>query len=232
MYKSRRVFTFGLLMSSLVMLAIIPLLNYSSFSPREAKAESEYGLIMDDNYKSKYSSFEKKEVIECNNINVNNNGFNGATLQPALNGLVTDEAQASDEGEIAASGNDAGRASGSDTDFKVVCINNNNGGNATEPTEPTEPTATLAVSKTVTCNPNDISTRAAEACQNIAIALPPNEFNIVVTGNNPKPSEFPGSSVPVVVTLGAGNYEVTEEEAPILPFPGVTTTVTTNFSGD
>ena len=147
-------------------------------------------------------------------------------MPPALNGLATDEAQASDEGEIAASGNDAWRASGSDTDFKVVCINNNNGGNATEPT------ATLAVSKTVTCIPNDITTRAAAACQNIAIALPPNEFNIVVTGNNPKPSEFPGSSVPVVVTLGAGNYEVTEEEAPILPFPGVTTTVTTNFSGD
>ena len=45
---------------------------------------------MDDNYKSKYPSFEKKEVIECNNINVNNNGFNGATLPPAINGLATE----------------------------------------------------------------------------------------------------------------------------------------------
>ena len=54
------------------MLAIMPLLNYSSFSPTEAKAESEYGLMMDDNYKSKYSSFEK-EVIECNNFNLNVN---------------------------------------------------------------------------------------------------------------------------------------------------------------
>ena len=32
--------------------------------------------------------------IECNNINVNNNGFNGATLPTALNGLATDEEQA------------------------------------------------------------------------------------------------------------------------------------------
>ena len=74
MYKSV-VLTFGLLMSSLVMLAIMPLLNYSSFSPTEAKAESEYGLMMDDNYKSKYPSFEK-EVIECNNFNLNVNDNN------------------------------------------------------------------------------------------------------------------------------------------------------------
>ena len=49
-------------------------------------------------------------------------------LQPFLNGLATDEAQASDEGEIGASsiGSDGGRPSGSDTDSRFVCINNNN----------------------------------------------------------------------------------------------------------
>ncbi len=43
----------------------------------------------------------------------------------ALGALATDEAQASDQGEIAASGSDVGRPSDSDTDFKVVCIYNN-----------------------------------------------------------------------------------------------------------
>jgi hypothetical protein len=54
-----------------------------------------------------------------------------------------------------------------------------------------------------------------------------------VSGNNPNPSEFPGSSVPVNVTLGAGDYEVTEE-VPLVtpPQAGVSTTRTTNFAGD
>ena len=50
--------------------------------------------------KSKVSSNVIVKNIECNNFNVNNKGFNGATLPPAINGLATDEAQASDEGEI------------------------------------------------------------------------------------------------------------------------------------
>ena len=48
-------------------------------------------------------------------------------MQPFLNGLETDETQASDEGEIGATsiGSDGGRPSGSDTESRVVCINNN-----------------------------------------------------------------------------------------------------------
>jgi hypothetical protein len=83
-----------------------------------------------DSY-NKYNDNSLKK-IECNNINVNNNGFNGATLPTSLNGLASDEAQASaDGGEIGASsfasdsGSDAGRPSGSDRDLRVVCIYNN-----------------------------------------------------------------------------------------------------------
>ena len=99
------------------------------------------------------------------------------------------------------------------------------GGNAVEPT------ATLAVTKTVTCTPNDTLQPAVVACQIILSSVLPSSFNIVVTGNNPNPSEFAGSSVPVDVSLGAGDYEVTEE-APFVPPPaGAGITLTTNFSG-
>ncbi len=39
-----------------------------------------------------------------------------------------------------------------------------------------------------------------------------------MTGNNPNPSEFAGSHDPVVVNLGAGNFEVSEE-VPFLVVP-------------
>jgi len=38
----------------------------------------------------------------------------------------------------------------------------------------------------------------------------PEDFTITVTGNNPSPSEFPGSEEGTLVTLGAGDYEVNE----------------------
>ena len=81
--------------------------------------------------------------------------------------------------------------------------------------EPPEPNATLAMTKTVTCNPGDTFPQSAAACETIRNSVLPSLFNITVTGNNPNPSEFPGLSVPVNVTLGAGDYEVTEE-APFL----------------
>jgi hypothetical protein len=74
----------------------------------------------DNSYPSKDSS-----NVNCNNFNVNGLGINA--LPPALNGLTTDETQASEEGEVGASSlvSDGSRSSGSDTDFRVVCINNN-----------------------------------------------------------------------------------------------------------
>ena len=106
--------------------------------------ESDYG--MDNSYDDKQSygkdsnSYDKSKdsstlvkKIKCNNINANLNGFNGVeigTLPTALTGLATDEAQATDEGEVGASssgsgsGSDGGRPSGSDNDSRI-CINNN-----------------------------------------------------------------------------------------------------------
>ena len=108
-------------------------------------------FLMDNNYESDYgmNSYNGKQSygkdnnyykskdssnVKCNNINVNVNGFNGVTLPTALNGLTTDEGQASsDEGDVGANsfesdsgGIDGGKPSGSDTDSRFVCINNNN----------------------------------------------------------------------------------------------------------
>ena len=98
--------------------------------------------------------------------------------------------------------------------------------------EPPEPNATLAVKKTVTCTPTDTSIEAFGACGFILGSAPPSLFNITVTGNNPNPSEFPGSSVPVTVTLGAGDYEVTEEVPFVTPRADASITRTTNFAGN
>jgi len=99
-------------------------------------------FLMDNNYESDYgmNSYDGKQSygkdnnyykskdssnVKCNNINVNGLGINA--LPPALNGLATDETQAAEEGEVGASsiGSDSGRSSGSDTNFRVVCIYNN-----------------------------------------------------------------------------------------------------------
>ena len=107
--------------------------------------ESDYG--MDNSYdnkqsygkdsnsydKSKDSTIVKKE--KCNNINVNLNGFNGIAVNavpPVLNGLATNEAQASeDEGEIGTSSSGSGERNANgyqnnDKNFRSVCIDNNN----------------------------------------------------------------------------------------------------------
>ena len=53
-------------------------------------------------------------------------------MPPSLSGLLTDEAQAADEGERGASSDGSGsgscgsESSGSDNDFIFICINNNN----------------------------------------------------------------------------------------------------------
>ena len=103
--------------------------------------ESDYGMDNGNDEKKSYgkdsnSYYKSKDSrnVECNNVNANLNEFNGVqvgTLPTALNGLATDnEAQASaDEGEIGASSsgsNDDSRPSDHDSDFRVVCIYNNN----------------------------------------------------------------------------------------------------------
>jgi hypothetical protein len=88
--------------------------------------------------------------------------------------------------------------------------------------EPPELNTTLAVTKTVACTTTSASLQPA--CDVIVegtgfpnLQITPNQFNITVTGNNPNPSQFNGSSTAVVVTLDPGPYNVSD-----IRYPSVT----------
>jgi len=214
--------------------------QYNTYEPRE--------YTSDNNYKSKKDSSNSVSInkLKCINNNVNINGNNTGDINVGNSGRSASSPGTDDEGYLGVGssgggnygeGYDNGYKKQKDQGFTCIINNNNNntnivagGGNITEP----EPTATLAVTKTTRCDPDD-SDAALEACGAIENAISPDEFNIVVTGNEPDPDEFPGSNTPpgVVVTLGAGDYQVTEElpNLPILP-PGVSVSRTTTFAGN
>jgi hypothetical protein len=78
----------------------------------------------------------------------------------------------------------------------------------------TEPPETeLSVTKTVNCN-FFAGSPSGEAVCNFALASDnfpePSDYQITVTGNNPDPSSFAGSESPVVVSIGPGEYTVSE----------------------
>ncbi len=197
--------------TSAIFLAIVLIVGtFAAISPLfisgvEAQAEYRY----DNNYNPKYLPYEN-DNINCNNINVNVNGFNGievGTLLTALRGLATDKAQASDEVERGASSFGSGSGSngpvGSDNDLVYVCISNNNNNNE-QPLEPT--TATLKVIKQINCED-----QIEGDCDDLRELVNENDYIIQVEGNNPDPSSpFPGSPIGTDITLGPGEYVVTE----------------------
>ena len=93
----------------------------------------------------------------------------------------------------------------------------------------------MAVTKTVACTTTNVSLQPA--CDVIVegtgfpnLQITPNQFNITVTGNNPNPSQFNGSSTAVVVTLDPGPYNVSDIAYPsvindlvdvLKTFPGI-----------
>ena len=103
----------------------------------------EVSYVSDNNnnnyYKSKDgSSSVSIKKIKCNNINVNLNGINANIGLPFNDGPVTgpiSEAQALESKSFESNSED--RQSGSDTNSRIVCINNNN--NIVVGEEPPEP---------------------------------------------------------------------------------------------
>jgi hypothetical protein len=194
--------------------------------------ENHYGK---DNYKSKDSNVSIKK-LNCNNINANLNNIDASFgSQVDTNGNTDDaadgEALAALEGNEAIAANGLGNSGDSDNnrvfvdrqnDFVFVCINNNDNvvvvDNKTTPEEPEPTTGTLTVTKQFTCNegqiPNSISIQqAVSPCQVVEELINEDDYIINVEGNNPSPSQFPGSSTGTDVTLGPGDYVITE------PFP-------------
>ena len=146
----------------------------------EAQSETLYGVDSykqpngKDSYKSKDSSSAIVKKVKCNNIDVNVNGLEITALPPSLSGLLTDEAQATDEGERGASSYGSGEGSygsggqsGYDNknSFKFVCINNNNNtviGGEEEPEVP-EPTITCEECFTEILNATELEQFLEEA---------------------------------------------------------------------
>jgi hypothetical protein len=110
-----------------------------------------------------------------------------------------------------------GFASGWDTKVNQECGNTictHPGSSATcvsDPGKVTPPTpkptkGTLLVKKIVECKDDMIRSIIKDKCPK------PEDFAITVTGNSPDPASFDGSESGTPVKLGAGHYEVTEDE--------------------
>jgi hypothetical protein len=246
----KSVYTFGLLASSLVMLSVMPLFNNNN----TVAMAQEYDKYR-DSYYSQYPTDDKKyecrtgpfegffvsSVEFCKHIKFDDkdrkdirdrDNRTGTQGPPGPQGPQGIQGPIGPNGTQGPSGIVNAELCPAGTDLENVYVLNGTTAESCD-LEPLEPNATLAVNKTVTCTPNDAFPQSAIACETILNSVPPSLFNITVTGNNPNPSEFAGSNEPVVVTLGAGDYEVTEE-APFVtsPVAGVSISRTTNFAGN
>jgi hypothetical protein len=246
----KSVYTFGLLLSSMGMLSAIPILNnnnntvamaqgyyddkrsYSTYPTEEKKYECRTGPFEGFFVSSvefckhiKFDDKDRKDIRDRDN-RTGTQGPPGPQGPQGIQGPIGPNGTQGPSGIVNAELCPAG------TDLENVYVLNGTTAESCD-LEPLEPNATLAVNKTVTCTPNDAFPQSAIACETILNSVPPSLFNITVTGNNPNPSEFAGSNEPVVVTLGAGDYEVTEE-APFVtsPVAGVSISRTTNFAGN
>ena len=221
MHKS--VYTFGLLASSLVMLVLMPFLNNNnnnnnSFSNVMAQEYDKYRdssysqYPTDDNkYQCRTGPFEGffvSSVEFCKHVKFDDrkdndrkdNNITGIQGPPGANG--TQGPPGIVNAELCPAG----------TDLENVYVLNGTTAESCNFETP-ELNTTLAVTKTVTSTAAIASLQPA--CDAIIAGtgapsgqITPNDFNITVTGNNPNPSSFNGSSTAVVVTLDPGPYNV------------------------
>ena len=255
----KSVFTFGLLASSLVMLAVTPFLNNNSFS-NTAMAQG-YDDYYSDSY-SKYPTDDKKyecrtgpfegffvgSVEFCKHIKFddkddrkdnNRTGTQGPQGPQGIQGPIGPNGTQGPPGIVNAELCPAG------TDLENVYVLN--GTTAESCNFETPSTGNLSVLKTVTCTTSVASLQPACDAIISGTGLPagqitPDEFNIIITGTNPVPIQFNGSSTAVVVTLDPGRYNVSDIQYPsvsqalsavIAQFPTITSIVPLpTFSGD
>ena len=164
--------------------------------------------ISNTNAIADFDKDDKKGVssLKCNNINVNVNGLELDVLPPFLggdSGLADTAAEDNSGANSFAAGNDDGSQI---SDFRFICINNNNNTvieGEEEPIPPTPPepltTANLTVIKNTNCGFGQV------ICNSLNL-----NPQITVTGINAIPSSFPAAQTPVDVTLDAGKYSVSE----------------------
>ena len=178
-----------------------------------------------DNYNSqKDSSNINLNKIKCINDNININGVNSGDLNVGNKGQVP--TANAEEGYYYDGHNNNKQGKG----FDDCVINNNNNntnvvgggnatdgdGNATDGDGTDTVRTTLSVSKIIgECTP-DTSQDAIDACEEIETRILPNLFILSVIDNTQIATLVEGSSVPVVVTLNPGGYQVLEVTTPSL----------------
>lgn len=144
----------------------------------------------------------EKEVINCNNLNLNvnsrltdNNNIDGQIFNPSRE----------DKTEINADNNKYSnfKYNSKDNSRTVICKNLNVNEIYNQQEQPIDITETLTVIKNIRCEAD------TETCQQIQIQ--PSQFNVVIEGKNPSQNNFPGSSIGTNVELEEGRYSVSEE---------------------
>jgi hypothetical protein len=242
MHKS--VYTFGLLASSLVMLTVMPFLdnnnNNNSFL-NTAVAQGYDNYYGDDSYYSTYPTDDKKyecrtgpfegffvsSVEFCKHVkfddkddnrkDVRDNNRTGTQGPP---GPAGPQGPQGIQGPPGANGTQGppgivnAELCPAGTDLENVYVLNGTTAESCNFETP-ELNTTLAVTKTVTCATANASLQPA--CDALIAGIAPNQFNITVTGNNPNPSQFNGSTTAVVVTLDPGLYNVSDIGYPSVP---------------
>ena len=237
MHKSR--LTFGLLASSLIMLVIMPFLNSNNSFPNTVAMAQEYDKYR-DSYYSQYPTDDKKyecrtgpfegffvsSVEFCKHIkfddkddNRKDNRVDNRTGTQGPPGPAGPQGPQGIQGPPGANGTQGppgivnAELCPAGTDLENVYVLNGTTAESCNFEPPS--TGSLTVTKTVTCTP--AITSLQPACDAIIAGtgapsgqITPNDFNITVTGNNPNPSSFNGSSTAVVVTLDPGPYNVTD----------------------
>src|SRR5215207_1878947 len=274
MHKS--VFTFGVLITSLIMLAIMPILNQQQqniFSNTAMAQEYDNNYYGDNNsYYSQYPTDDNKyqcrtgpfegffvsSVEFCKHVKFDDrkdndrkdNNITGTQGPPGPQGPAGSQGIQGPPGANGTQGPPGivnAELCPAGTDLENVYVLNGTTAESCNFETP-ELNTTLAVTKTVTCTAAIASLQPACDAIIAGTGLPtgqitPNEFNITVTGNNPNPSQFNGSSTAVVVTLDPGLYNVSDIGYPsisqavgavIAELPTITSVLGPNptFSGD
>jgi hypothetical protein len=226
--NNNRMIVFASILGAILATSILAL-NPSTITNASAQPYGDqYGY--DNNNYQKKSSHVDIQKINCVNSNVNINGVDVTEVpQDSIGAAAANEGDgATADAAITQNGNGLADRINFERNLVNICVNVND--NEQLKVSPPPP-ATLAVTKTVTCTP-DTTSQAAQVCETIRNTIFPSSFTILVFGINANPSEFAGSSVPVNVTLDAGDYDVGEESPLIEPIPGVVITLNTDFSED
>jgi hypothetical protein len=224
--------------SSLVMLSVMPLLNNNNI----AAMAQEYDKYR-DSYYSQYPTDDKKyecrtgpfegffvsSVEFCKHIkfddkddrkDINRTGTQGPPGPAGPQGPQGIQGPPGANGTQGPPGIVNAELCPAGTDLENVYVLNGTTAESCNFETPT--TGSLSVTKTVTCTPAIASLQPACDAIISGTGLPagqitPDEFRITVTGNNPNPSQFNGSSTAVVVTLDPGPYNVSD-----IRYPSVT----------